>query len=238
MRKYIFAQAVDHYHSQLIKVARQTGVPTSKAEDALQTVLCRILKNKVYVKIKASTVDWRTFAFIRQMVRWELGTMKRHEKHETSVMCPLPEDEEESIASFADEALSVIVACPYCHEAVLNQHGACALCHTILGAGQSMRHNTRLTEIGLSYHPDLDQNVDVHQAVAQLSPLEQTLVRHIISGNSTLDDMATLSHASRVTLWRTWTEAKEKLKLSLAEYGKLRQSSKTTYINQSVKSMG
>jgi DNA-directed RNA polymerase specialized sigma24 family protein len=228
MRKYIFTQAVEYYRLPLVKLLRSKKADLDVANDVVHVTLCRMLANKSYTKIESSAVDKRTYSYMKKAVLWEFVSQMKRKTLEMKVTCSMPEDEEYPVTSFMEDEDQQTTTCPYCSQAELNQYGACSLCHTILGAGQTMRHRTRLTEIGLSYEPDLEQNTDVHTAIAKLSTLEQKLVKHIISGNSTLDDLAQLSDASRASLWRVWAEAKVKLQIDLAEYGKVRQASKTT----------
>lgn len=114
--------------------------------------------------------------------------------------------------------------CPFCHNNPLNQFGACTECHTILP-----HHVRRPQELwskleDLSVEFQYEKKADVKKAISQLTPLQQKIVTHVITGNETLAEFAQDSGYSHQTIWREWRKAKLTLTSLLADYADRRVS--------------
>lgn len=110
--------------------------------------------------------------------------------------------------------------CPFCFVGSLSMYGACPLCHTILPTDHVSRRKvyTRLTKVSLAIDFDYDTPRDVAKALAQLTPVEQAVVKHFGMGNESLESLAEITRLNRMKLCRIWAGAKVKLQSYLLDY--------------------
>lgn len=231
MRKRIFLKAIETYRKAIVKHLRTKHVAPDDVDDAVHSMVKKYLESKSYVTIPHETIDNRMKGYLMQASQWELQNVlrkKNSEGHYVFHIVDGPEQEEDDdshyISTLKHELqLEDLLECPFCHVGVLNQYGACAPCHTILGTEHGPRKNYTLEKITESECPDLGMFADVNVAMAKLSEIEQKVVKHITQGNSTLEDLVEFTRIPRTTLWRIWVEAKAKLQQELFEYSHVNQ---------------
>ena len=99
------------------------------------------------------------------------------------------------------------------------------MCHTIIPANmRKQKTGYTLTQESLSVEFDFNTPLDVHNAVAKLTPFEQKVVKAGGLGNESLESFALDNHVSKSSLVRTWVIAKAKLQRYLREYAPHRLS--------------
>ena len=107
--------------------------------------------------------------------------------------------------------------CPFCHVGELNVHGACALCHTVVGKRADPKvKQPHLSDI--AGEDALEMTTDVRRALENLDEDERKVVVAVICGQDTLNDAACYVE-SRASMWRIYTRGIEKLRTALKEYG-------------------
>lgn len=225
MRKRIFLQAINKYRKQIAKTLQFNLADKEDIQDALQAMIENHLVNKQYTKIQHETIDNRMKGYLMQATKWELNKLLRKKNSEGSFLFHMVNDEidedESSIKiSCLKEELDLhdLLECPFCHVGVLNQHGACGLCHTILGTEHGTRKAYTLELMVETECPDLVLFADVNIALLKLSDIERKVVEHIVHGNESLENLVELMRIPRTQLWRIWTHAKITLQQELFEY--------------------
>lgn len=225
MRKRIFLKAIKTYHKAILKNLLLRKADKDDANEAVNSMVKNCLVSKSYLKIPHETIDNRMKGYLMQATQWELQSVLRKKNSEGQYVYHIvdgPENEEDDsqyVLTLKDELhFEFLLECPFCHTGVLNQHGACADCHTILGVEHGPRKTYTLEKITESECPDLGMFADVNVAMSKLTELEQKVVKHITQGNSTLEDLVEFTRIPRTTLWRIWVEAKAKLQQELFEY--------------------
>ena len=223
MKKSTLMTAVTIYQDMLLAWLQAKGIPHDVAYDALQTTVCKLLETKSYTDIPHNRIDMRIYAYLARAVNWEVlrGYARLKAERRRVGVVPDEDSSNQSVVYFEEEYPVTIyssIPCPFCYTSMLNSHGACEVCHTILGAGTTQRETLRLEALTVEYTTNFALCTDVACALATLSALEQKVVTHVITGNDTLDDLAELSGASRAGLWRVWARAKGKLQRHLRAY--------------------
>ncbi len=221
MRRRIFIKAVEQFHTVLVKGLILKNIPESTAKDVVQDMVERAIRTKSYVNLKNETIDNRLRSYLMQATKWELIAEQRRQLLEGSRIAQLGEEDEDGdqIATILKEpTVDDIIVCPFCHVGVLNQFGACAECHTILGKSKGPVEVLSMEKMVESECPDLGMFADVNTALGKLDEFERKVVLAIVHGNSTLEDLAELTRIPRTQLWRIWTRAKAKLQQELYEY--------------------
>lgn len=226
MRRRIFLKAIEHFQGELVQALVLKDIEPDIATDIVQNMVARTLALKTYLKIAHETIDTKMKGYLMHTTKWEmLDEFRRHTARNSAVgqMLETEDDVEDTGHTRAtimeDPTEEDIIACPFCHVGVLNEFGACALCHTILGKNSVPRTQLSLQDMLDVTTPDLGMLVDVRAAMSTLDHLEQRLVNAEVYGNSTLEDMAELTRIPRTQLWRILTNAKIKLQTALFEYG-------------------
>ena len=93
------------------------------------------------------------------------------------------------------------------------------MCQTIVPSYTRIHRNVfTMTKESLAVEFDFNKQIDVHKAIKRLTPFEQKVVKAIGLGEETLESFGELSGKKRMTIWRTWLEAKVKLQEYLDEY--------------------
>ena len=114
--------------------------------------------------------------------------------------------------------------CPFCHVGELNVHGACALCHTVVGKRADPKvKQPHLSDI--AGEDDLEMMTDVRRALENLDEEERKVVVAVICGQDTLNDAACYVE-SRTSMWRIYTRGIEKLRNTLKEYAPREKASR------------
>jgi len=222
MRRDRFVEQYQQYVPHLISYGKKCGLTYDESNDVLGECIARMLKNKTYVSIEppyAVKAYMHTAIYFKALEFRESATTKG----QTTVRFPDPEiaGTDPEYVTVLNQFLSEIIAeCPFCFIAHLNEYGACAMCGTIVPSHYRNAANViRMTEASLAVVFEYDTHLDVRNAVAQLTPYEQMVVKAIGMGNETLDSLALSSNINRMALSRTWLKAKEKLQGLLHEYG-------------------
>lgn len=226
MRRRIFLKAIKTYHKALLKNLLLRKAAKGDADEAINSMVKNYLVSKLYTRIPHETIDNRMKGYLMQASQWELQSLLRKKSSEGNYVYHIvdgPENNEEDdshyILTLKEELhFEFLLECPFCHRGVLNQHGACALCHTILGTEHGPRKTYTLEKIVESDCPDLGMFTDVSVAMSKLTELEQKVVKHIVQGNTTLEDLVEFTRIPRSTLSRIWIGAKAKLQQALCEY--------------------
>lgn len=223
MRKQVFLKAIETYKEQIVKLLA-TKTDKDEVQDALHNMVEHHLEKKQYVRIPHETIDNKMKGYLMQATQWEIGKLLRKKNSEGHFVFHLVEEETEEESSHTISCLKEeldlknLLECPFCHIGVLNQYGACALCHTILGTEHGTRKSYTLEKMVESICPDLSMFADVNIAMSKLSDIEQKVVQHIVQGNESLENLAELMRIPRTQLWRIWTHAKSALQQELFEY--------------------
>lgn len=215
MRKDRFLEAYPHYMNALRSA--MCNMDYDEAQDVLSLCITKMLKRKTYLCVKPdklrsfllTNVRFERLAFLKAKLQDENRTSRFPDSDtdatKVQVLTPVVED--------------LIVECPFCFKANLNQYGACAMCHTIVPSHYRTNRNTiRMTEESLAVEFDFNKMIDVQNAVARLSPYEQEVVKAIGLGNESLETFADMQGINRQKLWRVWATAKVKLQGMLEEY--------------------
>lgn len=227
MRKDTFTKGVEVFHQKLVKATAKRGIPTEAAREAVQDMIVTQLETKKYTQFNGDKINNALFSYLRRATYWQLMNTLKRQEFESTTFLQLDESEEaanakhegqkKNILDHSDDAMQTDL-CPFCHEGILNQYKACAVCHTILGQGKSRRGRLSINEADLASLPDLEKIIDVRHALDGLTAFEKKVINHCAIGNDTLDDLSTLTGVGRDSLWRVYVKAKQKLQVILAEY--------------------
>ena len=153
----------------------------------------------------------RSAEFKRHMRVARLSDSETDKDYDSTVFVPT--------ARVQHEVETIEEECPFCFKANLNEYGACTMCKTIVPSYVRIHRGVySMSKESLAVEFDFDKQIDVHNAIARLTPFEQKVVKWIGMGNETLESFGELTGNKRMTIWRTWCEAKEKLQRYLHEY--------------------
>jgi DNA-directed RNA polymerase specialized sigma24 family protein len=221
MRKDRFLEAYAEYLLYLHKIAAKAGLDYDEASEVVSKCSESLLETKKYVAITPNKLK----AFLHVAIRYAIQNYKRGEAMDNVNCARLPDPELTRLADSQVLITSVVpiieeeTECPFCFKALLNEYGACALCHTILPSSRR-RHRTvvQMKLESLSVEFDFNTKIDVQKAIARLTPFEQRVVFAVGLGNETVDSFGDISDSHRMRIWRTWAEAKVKLQEYLKEY--------------------
>lgn len=227
MRKDTFLKGTETFHHKLVKATAKRGIPIDVARDAVQDMIVTQLETSKYTKFQGDKINNALFSYLRRATYWQLMNNLKRQEFESNTFLQLDESEESANAKHDGQGksmdrhidgASLADPCPFCHTGVLNQHKACAHCHTILGQGKTRRARLSINEADLASLPDLEKIIDVRHALDELTDLEKKVINHCAVGNDTLDDLSELTGIGRDSLWRVYVKAKQKLQSMLAEY--------------------
>lgn len=222
MRRERYVKAYAEHLPYLRKIAMARGLDYDEANEVVGKCAEQLLKTKKYTSIQPSTLK----AFLRTNIRFRIQDFKKAELIRSQAMARLPDVEEwwidqstVQVAHVHDLPPIEERECPFCFKANLNEYGACAMCHTIVPSHiRLQRAGVVYSKESLAVEFDFNTPLDVHNAIAKLSPLEQKVVMVVGLGNESLESFAFDNEVSKSSLVRIWVNAKEKLQVSLREY--------------------
>ncbi len=217
MRKSRFVLQYPKHMQAMRQVARWPNLDYDDGEEIVATCIDHMLKKRTYLKVKPTMLR----GFLRSRIRYERMDFLKAKLDEALRVSRLPEEEFDasSVPVVMQHEEVIILECPFCFKANLNEYGACAMCHTIVPSHYRTQRNTiSMSEESLAVEFDFNTKVDVAKAIAQLTQYEQEVVKAIGLGNETLETFADLNNVNRQKLWRTWVNAKYKLQMLLDEY--------------------
>jgi len=230
LKRQIFIKAFEHYQEQLLRSLLRSNNDPDIAADVVQETICTLLANKTYQRLKFEAIDGRVYTHMRLAAKGVLSNIVRsqHRENQTFVSiksAALSEHdnrEDTDNIEYDRERIPLDTECPFCFrdELVTTAYNdkVCSYCHTIQGQGKYVRVRMSIDEADLLSLPELDRDFDVNNALLNLTPLEQIIIRAIANNTDTLDDLAVLHGVSRDNLWRVYVQAKRKLQTALAEY--------------------
>lgn len=220
MKKANFIKAIETCHGTVVSALLRRGIDADIAHDAVQEMFTSVLANQAYNNLDYEAIDGRVCMFFKSSARNVVKDIVNRQSRDNMTFVSIEsetEKEREEKADVRDKERDE-QECPFCFDGPLNQYKACGICGTIVGQGKNVRAHMSIDEADLASLPDLDMNIDVHNAIATLEPLEQKVIRQHTMGNDTLDGLADMYGMSRDTLWRTYVRAKKKLQIALLEY--------------------
>ena len=222
MRKDRFMEYYGNHAPYLRTVLTKRGVDYDDAGDILSECLERLVRKKVYKRIKAKALK----GFLRSAIVWSRGHYDEKIEARRAMTPSITETIEKQSntlkiqqrVAIPDEIITE-VECPFCFKNNLNEYGACNMCHTILPTHKRTRRNVIvMDEISLAVRFDFAKQIDIQNAIKKLTPAEQRVVIAVGLGNETLDSFTEISEYTRPTIYRTWLTAKAKLQVLLREY--------------------
>lgn len=215
MKRYRFLQAVEEALPSLRTMLKGKALTDNEANGIISDVVHGIFTRKAFAKMSQENL----IPFLRRTALWELSKRRRESIAHAAKFVQLADpgeadtytdDVQEDREMSSDE-------CPFCHVGELNVHGACALCHTVVGK----RADPKVKQPHLSDvagEDDLEMTTDVRRALENLDEDERKVVVAVICGQDTLNDAACYVE-SRASMWRIYTRGIEKLRTALKEYG-------------------
>jgi hypothetical protein len=222
MRKDRFLEQFAEHLPYLRVIAQKTGLDYDNSCEVVSQCFEAVLSAKRYTSVESSKLK----AFLSKAVVFASQHHKRDELRRSIDCARLPDPD---VSYMADSKVEVEhrftldaideTECPFCFQANLNEYGACMLCHTIVPSHRRVQRNViTMTEESLAVAFDFNTKIDVQNAIAKLTPFEQQVVIAIGTGRETLDSFGEISTNGRMSIWRTWVEAKAKLQEYLSEY--------------------
>ena len=233
MRKDRYLQTFAALLPDLRKRIMKSGLDYDMANEVLSKCNDDVIRKKLYQRIDAGKIH----SFLGAQIRFGVlharsEDLRRHARvarlsdselehdFDSTVLIPVQGPRQDT--AIQDEE------CPFCFHANLNEYGACAMCKTIVPSYIRVHRNVyAMSKESLAVEFDFDTQIDVQKAIARLTPFEQKVVRHIGMGNESLESFGELTGNKRMTIWRTWCEAKEKLQGYLHEYSRGSLSTRT-----------
>lgn len=224
MRKDRYLAQFPQYLPYLRRVIVQQGLDYDDTNEVLGNFTAGMLSSKQYSSIEPQKLK----AFLRTRIWYDAREFMRNKVKDKQFVTRLRAQDEtdfDSSVTIRSEVVSEVEEeveekeCPFCFQANLNQHGACAMCHTIIPSHYRAHRNViMMTEESLAVEFDFNTKFDVEKAIARLTPYEQRIVRAIGMGNETLESFSELSARHFTTIGRDWVKAKAKLQEYLSEY--------------------
>ena len=214
MKRYRFLQAVEEALPSLRSMLKGKSLTYNEANGIISDVVHGIFTRKAFAKMSQENL----IPFLRRTALWELAKRRRESIAHAAKFVQLADpgeadtytdDVQEDREMSSDE-------CPFCHVGELNVHGACALCHTVVGKRADPKvKQPHLSDI--AGEDDLEMTTDVRRALENLDEEERKVVVAVICGQDTLNDAACYVE-SRTSMWRIYTRGIEKLRAALKEY--------------------
>ena len=214
MKRYRFLQAVEEALPSLRTMLKGKSLTDNEANGIISDVVHGIFTRKAFAKMSQENL----IPFLRRTALWELSKRRRESIAHAAKFVQLADpgeadtytdDVQEDREMSSDE-------CPFCHVGELNVHGACALCHTVVGKRADPKvKQPHLSDI--AGEDDLEMTTDVRRALENLDEDERKVVVAVICGQDTLNDAACYVE-SRASMWRIYTRGIEKLRTALKEY--------------------
>ena len=169
---------------------------------------------------------FRSIPFLRRTALWELAKRRRESIAHAAKFVQLadPGEADTYTDDVREDREMSSDECPFCHVGELNVHGACALCHTVVGKRADPKvKQPHLSDI--AGEDDLEMTTDVRRALENLDEEERKVVVAVICGQDTLNDAACYVE-SRTSMWRIYTRGIEKLRTALKEYAPREKASR------------
>ena len=215
MKRYRFLQAVEEALPSLRSMLKGKSLTDNEANGIISDVVHGIFTRKAFAKMSQENL----IPFLRRTALWELSKRRRESIAHAAKFVQLadPESADHYVDEVEEDREMSSDECPFCHAGELNIHGACALCHTVVGK----RADPKVKQPHLSDvagEDDLEMTTDVRRALENLDEDERKVVVAVICGQDTLNDAACYVE-SRASMWRIYTRGIEKLRTALKEYG-------------------
>ena len=214
MKRYRFLQAVEEALPSLRSMLKGKALTDNEANGIISDVVHGIFTRKAFAKMSQENL----IPFLRRTALWELAKRRRESIAHAAKFVQLadPGEAEHYVDDVEEDREMSSDECPFCHVGELNIHGACALCHTVMGK----RADPKVKQPHLSDvagEDDLEMTTDVRRALENLDEDERKVVVAVICGQDTLNDAACYVE-SRASMWRIYTRGIEKLRTTLKEY--------------------
>lgn len=214
MRRYQFAQTLAEHIPAMRVAIRKHRFDHDTVSDLVQEVIAKALTDKQYQQTSnPRALLCKAMLYAAQHYKRELSQRGKYMMHIVDSE-DLTRTYEDSESLETDEAKE----CPFCFAGPLNQYGACALCHTVLPDPARCPRQTWEEVYLLKQEVEYEKQTDVRRAIAQLTPLQQKLVKHVIQGNETLAEFAITEGVGTTAIWRELRKAQHELQAYLADY--------------------
>ena len=222
MKRYRFLQAVEEALPSLRTMLKGKSLMDNEANGIISDVVHGIFTRKAFAKMSQENL----IPFLRRTALWELAKRRRESIAHAAKFVQLadPGEADAYTDDVREDREMSSDECPFCHVGELNVHGACALCHTVVGK----RADPKVKQPHLSDvagEDDLEMTTDVRRALANLDEDERKVVVAVICGQDTLNDAACYVE-SRASMWRIYTRGIEKLRTALKEYAPREKASR------------
>lgn len=214
MKRYRFLQAVEEALPSLRSMLKGKSLTDNEANGIISDVVHGIFTRKAFAKMSQENL----IPFLRRTALWELSKRRRESIAHAAKFVQLadPEAADHYVDEVEEDREMSSDECPFCHVGELNVHGACALCHTVVGKRADPKvKQPHLSDI--AGEDDLEMTTDVRRALENLDEDERKVVVAVICGQDTLNDAACYVE-SRTSMWRIYTRGIEKLRTALKEY--------------------
>ena len=215
MKRYRFLQAVEEALPSLRTMLKGKSLTDNEANGIISDVVHGIFTRKAFAKMSQENL----IPFLRRTALWELSKRRRESIAHAAKFVQLadPGEADNYVDGVREDREMSSDECPFCHVGELNVHGACALCHTVVGKRADPKvKQPHLSDI--AGEDDLEMTTDVRRALENLDEEERKVVVAVICGQDTLNDAACYVE-SRASMWRIYTRGIEKLRTALKEYG-------------------
>ena len=215
MKRYRFLQAVEEALPSLRSMLKGKSLTDNEANGIISDVVHGIFTRKAFAKMSQENL----IPFLRRTALWELAKRWRESIAHAAKFVQLadPGEADAYTDDVREDREMSSDECPFCHVGELNVHGACALCHTVVGKRADPKvKQPHLSDI--AGEDDLEMTTDVRRALENLDEEERKVVVAVICGQDTLNDAACYVE-SRTSMWRIYTRGIEKLRTALKEYG-------------------
>ena len=215
MKRYRFLQAVEEALPSLRSMLKGKSLTDNEANGIISDVVHGIFTRKAFAKMSQENL----IPFLRRTALWELSKRRRESIAHAAKFVQLadPGEADNYVDGVREDREMSSDECPFCHVGELNVHGACALCHTVVGKRADPKvKQPHLSDI--AGEDDLEMTTDVRRALENLDEEERKVVVAVICGQDTLNDAACYVE-SRASMWRIYTRGIEKLRTALKEYG-------------------
>ena len=222
MKRYRFLQAVEEALPSLRTMLKGKSLTDNEANGIISDVVHGIFTRKAFAKMSQENL----IPFLRRTALWELSKRRRESIAHAAKFVQLadPGEADNYVDGVREDREMSSDECPFCHVGELNVHGACALCHTVVGKRADPKvKQPHLSDI--AGEDDLEMTTDVRRALENLDEEERKVVVAVICGQDTLNDAACYVE-SRTSMWRIYTRGIEKLRTALKEYAPREKASR------------
>ena len=222
MKRYRFLQAVEEALPSLRSMLKGKSLTDNEANGIISDVVHGIFTRKAFAKMSQENL----IPFLRRTALWELAKRRRESIAHAAKFVQLadPGEADNYVDGVREDREMSSDECPFCHVGELNVHGACALCHTVVGKRADPKvKQPHLSDI--AGEDDLEMTTDVRRALENLDEEERKVVVAVICGQDTLNDAACYVE-SRTSMWRIYTRGIEKLRTALKEYAPREKASR------------